>query len=116
MTDSFTCSFTPGSWAVIPRDDDEDPPVCWDVFDNGGEVPSSGVACDIFNEANATLIAAAPDLLEALEYIVHSLSPVAFGSWAPEGVRPEFRVGFDRAKAAIAKATGNGNFTHREAK
>lgn len=49
--------------------------------------------------ANARLISAAPELLEALRYIVDYDGPT--GSWDPDKAR-------NMARAAIAKATGNG--------
>jgi hypothetical protein len=50
------------------------------------------------NEANARLIAAAPELLEALE---------AFKAIdAFEGWHPKYRDAIEKAEAAIAKATG----------
>jgi hypothetical protein len=52
-------------------------------------------------EANATLMAAAPDLLEALRWYVEH-DEVNFGQ---EGNEP-YEAGYRRAEAAIAKATG----------
>ena len=55
-------------------------------------------------EANARLIAAAPDLLEALEWCAETLAVfVADGSAAPESV---IGKNLTTARAAIAKATG----------
>jgi hypothetical protein len=54
--------------------------------------------------ANARLIAAAPDLLEALEWCAETLAVfVADGSAAPESV---IGKNLTTARAAIAKATG----------
>lgn len=50
--------------------------------------------------ANARLIAAAPELLEALEAAIKWAAPMAE---APVEARPEW---FDKCRAAIAKATG----------
>ena len=49
------------------------------------------------NEANARLIAAAPDLLEALKEIVDAADGAGWGQLDPS---------FKKARAAIAKATG----------
>lgn len=49
-------------------------------------------------EANARLIAAAPELLEALARLV--------GHCYPEFDEPLFAAAVDRSRAAIAKATG----------
>lgn len=53
----------------------------------------------ILNEADAVLIAAAPDLLDALRRSVLALS------WAAEK-EPAFQSAYEAADAAIAKATG----------
>lgn len=49
-------------------------------------------------EANARLIAAAPDLLEALQALTVLFSPLAKDSTTANWI--------DKARAAIAKATG----------
>jgi hypothetical protein len=54
------------------------------------------VACRIASEANAHLIAAAPDLLAALETLL-PVAATAFGA---------LTVDLDAARAAIAKAKG----------
>jgi hypothetical protein len=58
--------------------------------------------CEVYgddNNANAQLIAAAPDLLEALEAITYDGS-WTYGVWAPSD------KAWDKVYAAIAKAKG----------
>lgn len=75
---------------VTDHDDDGDSPQTICVF-NG--------CLDDENEANAALIAAAPDLLEALKRLVDIEDGVGLGAvWA---ISP-----LDFARAAIKKATG----------
>ena len=50
-------------------------------------------------EANARLIAAAPDLLEALQHVALTIS-------ADDYLLDYFQTGYAKARAAIAKATG----------
>lgn len=53
--------------------------------------------------ANANLIAAAPDLLEALEYLMRIVDSSGDESYVQIHLAPEF---FEPARAAIAKAKG----------
>lgn len=55
-------------------------------------------------QANAALIAAAPDLLEALEKLVGMVPEIARA--LPFGVPMAYAVAFDDARAALAKARG----------
>ena len=85
--------YTPGPWEVVEQDNNEDiyfiePNVA--IIERCVNDPSSDIA-------NARLIAAAPDLLEALELIA-STDPVD----AALDPQRAMRV----AKAAIAKALG----------
>jgi hypothetical protein len=80
----------------------------WKEADSDGVLtvygyPYNGIVCDVRNyyEANARLIAAAPDLLEALK---------AFVTWTESGAPgmkppPLTCKVVDAARAAIAKAT-----------
>jgi len=67
---------TPGPWAAIQRDDD-----CWDIYsDVHGNIATLhdpiGFELVMDNiEADARLIAAAPDLLEFIESITDALGP-----------------------------------------
>lgn len=93
---------TPGPWVVTPHPDTH-----VDVFgvgeimdDKEMQYALSHTFCYQNAEANARLIAAAPELLEALKDLI---------GWVPGGVHfhtdaPQKAV--ERASAAIAKATG----------
>lgn len=58
------------------------------------------------NEANARIIAAAPDLLEAIKGLLESVTDaINAGDWKVDGAcDPDIDI--QRANAAIAKATG----------
>jgi hypothetical protein len=60
---------------------------------------------DAENEANARLIASAPDLLSALTALVESIENVNFGVHDDDG-RTYDAIPWAQAEAAIAKATG----------
>lgn len=86
---------TPGPWFVAETDDNEGYPET--VIRAMGGVAGVSVAVDFpkifgMRDANARLIAAAPDLLEALRAVV--------------SVADRETDEFDLAHAAIAKATG----------
>jgi hypothetical protein len=89
---------TPGPWEFLPPDDGN----C------GAITAKTGWICDFAEEpsdANARLIAAAPDLLEALKNLVNQHNTVyGIGDM-------EMQSAIDFAHKAIAKATGekNGN-------
>ncbi len=97
---------TPGPWHCTPeadlprigvyagKDDEDDEAIICDVTDEDLKVDGE-------NEANARLIAAAPDLLEALEIVQNGIN----GSLV-HGIPEKLER---RIKAAIAKATGEGS-------
>lgn len=64
------------------------------------EYPKS---CRLVDEANARLIAAAPDLLEALKKCAAVIGAPQEGHWATDD---EVNDAYDSAVAAIAKAKG----------
>lgn len=68
-----------------------------------------GGAVDAENTANARLIAAAPDLLEALETMVDLQGKAASGFPLSENELREWAVANYTARAAIAKARGAAN-------
>ena len=88
----FNTKHTPGPWTVVCDE--------IDCVSTAGDRPFMELTDEDYihcnTEANARLIAAAPDLLEALEMLV---------SWEKTGI-PLSEVGFLRARSAIAKAKG----------
>lgn len=91
----MTTTHTPGPWFVAETDDNEGYPET--VIRAMDGVAGVSVAVDFpkifgMRDANARLIAAAPDLLEALRAVV--------------SVADRKTDEFDLAHAAIAKATG----------
>ena len=88
---------TPGPWQAVKWDDNADDVVGWSVVDSeGAMLPESEMTGDIEEaEANARLIAAAPDLLEALKICIEVLEDSGNYPWTLEDV-----------KEAVAKATG----------
>lgn len=97
---------TPGPWSVR-----FDFVVQATSFDGGRLVPVAqpyGVnsdGTDLF--ANARLIAAAPELLRALIFLVNAHEHPAAASSGRRGVLEYVPVALDHARAAIAKATGS---------
>jgi len=94
---------TPGTWAATTRQGS------WDWLVYSADNPNIEV-CQMFHdgteenetgEANAMLVAAAPDLLAALETII---SNIGMGGLYLEGDAEE--CGLNKARAAIAKASG----------
>ena len=83
---------TPGPWQIEPE-------FPFEVHKGHSiAVVKEMVLCEDESLANAALISAAPDLLEALE---------AFRAIdAFEGWHPKYREAIEKAEAAIAKATG----------
>lgn len=96
---------TPGPWVIDP---------CWDILGNTDD--GNGMVCQITTdavpraeaEANARLIAAAPELLEACRVTRALVSEAAMtgfnchdGDWAERLYANQARL-----SAAIAKATG----------
>lgn len=90
---------TPGPWHVVKTCD---PSALWHLAICGlrstTDTRTTTIAMIRDSEANARLIAAAPELLEALEALVVQ------EDWHGEDVPPESPIG--KARAAIAKARG----------
>lgn len=85
---------TPGPW-IIESGVGFYSIICRD----GGKYDGATIAHEVCNgEANAQLIAAAPDLLEACKYAVRELGPESEGVCCWQA--------FDALQAAIAKAEG----------
>lgn len=96
---AFDPIFKNGLWHVVPASKPERLPICTVDYADDHHEPTREKA-----EADARLIAAAPDLLEALEWCADTLAVfVVDGSAAPDSV-----VGknLTASRAAIAKATG----------
>ena len=97
---------TPGPWKVIAWEDDSDhSPFC--VVAAGKDSTTVRlIADDIFQVADANLIAATPDLLEACEKVLRDVEYMEAhddGWWWTDSVMGET---IDQVKAAIAKAKG----------
>ena len=88
----MTTKHTPGPWGWDSTVWDYDPvqEAPWLVTTEGDRVLSGSIQCT--SKANARLIAAAPDLLEALQGFIEGAEAMG---WSTK-----------KARAAIAKATG----------
>ena len=102
-------SHSPGPWKSETWDYSEADPPRQDLVIVNGKYRIAQVCCD-FDENpyevakqkaqnNAHLIAAAPDLLEALQYLINTVQP------SNDPVEGWFEVPLAKARAAIAKAT-----------
>lgn len=100
----MTAQHTPGPWFFCKQDDTDEDSEFFVMESNKYDWPN--VVAETDREADARLIAAAPDLLEALQAIVRSLS-----DQDDEGMI-EHAEPMIRARAAIQKATQG---THKEA-
>jgi hypothetical protein len=93
---------TPGPWAITREDHAHaivsEEFVIADVFTF--QPDCAGVRTDAEGEANARLIASAPDLLDALQAVVNDLE-----MW-PGEKNPEFFESMKAARTALAKAKG----------
>lgn len=124
-------NFTPGPWVFEYRSGDH--PLSdrsgwgceglWAV--DGGLILGDDIGWDGGyegpNEANARLIAAAPELLEALQWFVENDDTYQGDTPMPEHggltwneINAEFIDGLNKARAAIAKATGERHETPSE--
>lgn len=80
---------TPGPWRVV----EDRAPSSLEVYAGKTAIAECWRRADVETEiANARLIAAAPDLLKALEFVIRGV--------------PDTWEGVQKARAAIAKATG----------
>jgi hypothetical protein len=96
MTDS-TFTPVPSSWEMPGKDGDD-----WVVCTNGRKGKRRTIA-HAYTEANAILIAAAPDLLAALQAFLRAPS---IGSSGPGSITIEVqKFNIDAARAAIKRAT-----------
>jgi hypothetical protein len=94
---------TPGPWVVTPHPDQNvDVFAVGEVTDEAFQYGLSHTICYQNAEANARLIAAAPELLEALTRLEAELVEDKYG----EGYEPLQGENMALARSAIAKATG----------
>ena len=95
---------TPGPWAVGPYFDNEGSPelIIEHQTPHGNMVVAVALPGLVGQHANGLVIAAAPDLLEALQQTL-ALAMVKFGNLDPDANKV-----FEQAQAAIARATGKG--------
>lgn len=100
---------TPGPWRIEPAVPGEASGTHVFAANPGGSAGDFVTIADfVDNEANARLIAAAPELLAALKTLL-SVLPDNWGDAIKDGVLPAFHLlaeDMDSALAAIAKAEG----------
>ena len=89
-------TYTPGPWSVI------DDGIHAHVFIGAGAFPYGETIAEEVTQANARLIAAAPELLAALTAAHAALDSI----YETEGLLTEERAALARIEAAIAKAEG----------
>lgn len=101
-------SHSPGAWDYTIASGAEVPHIAIEREDADGELRriADVYSHDMEGEANALLIAAAPDLLAALRGLTEAYRIPDFA--APH-VYEEMAKRYNAAKAAIAKATGEGS-------
>lgn len=92
-------TFTPGPWEMWPTINAEDP------TNYRIDASTHDITAWVDEEANARLIAAAPDLLEALESLVAAVSEIEDLEHDQFGCDDE-HCPLCQARAAISKATG----------
>lgn len=93
--------FTPGPWVVVTELRDTDEIIC-DMLNNGYVAITQGQKLANWRD-DAALIAAAPDLLEALERLKIE---VVLSDVDMDYIEQHFRPHLNKAEAAIAKARG----------
>jgi hypothetical protein len=112
MTDA---KFTPGPWAYIGEDDDDFVVYAGEqyVTNVGGErirpvqFPVDGVvAFDVRDQANARLVAAAPDLYEVAKIALSYADEAMEAGGGLERCDIGLRVDYETCCAALAKARG----------
>ena len=94
---------TPGPWSVYVNDHRS--AVVRAMFPDGQEKCPIGKVEGVHALGNARLIAAAPDLLEALQAVL-AILPVCPQNTGIAGIEARYNCAVVGARAAIAKATG----------
>ncbi len=98
---------TPGPWSCADLGDENNPWSSWSVYHNGPLCHGGdGCATTSENESNARLIAAAPDLLEALHGLLNIEGAAVIGGRCKALAGLDVQYHFDKARAAVAKAEG----------
>lgn len=99
---------TPGPWFSYPKSLQVADKRFWFAEDGSrhGETPNMVIDC--MTEADCHLIAAAPDLLEALQAVL-AILPVCPQNTGIAGIEARYNCAVVGARAAIAKATGESN-------
>lgn len=88
---------TPGPWAVNG----------WSVTIGNWSISTAMPRATIEeSDANARLIAAAPELLEALNWALKNLEEIALPEFEKQGRVTSINNAIEKARAAIAKAEG----------
>jgi len=98
---------TPGPWYIGPNKTQVYDKNVW-YDENGiryGETPNIIIDIEPANPANARLIAAAPEMLEALSRCKNELEELSFYLEA-QCIFGTWKATIEKARAAIAKATG----------
>ena len=94
---------TPGPWYAESGHEQRNGQLYWQVTDGNDAIMQNQFCwCQGSQEANARIIAAAPDLLDALELMCKQTENMA----KLAGVWLDGNVGYVAARAAIAKARG----------
>lgn len=106
MDTTKQATHTPGPWVAVGNSEVHDRPTEYDKDGSRtGETPNLVAALGYPHHdaptlaANARLIAAAPELLEALRWAVETIDEAG-------GMDPDDRGAIAQCRAAIAKATG----------
>lgn len=95
---------TPGPWVVVTELRDTDEIIC-DMLNNGYVAITKGKKLANWRH-DAALIAAAPELLEALEDLADDISERF--DMDDRSTNPGMKLAMEAARAAIAKARGEG--------
>lgn len=105
--------FTPGPWVAVRSDPAQGVDCWWLCAGAGNREKEFGTVyggIDPHHEANARLISAAPELVEALRDVTQHLHVLSAGEVDDPSVGitgwRECHEAIDRARAALAKATG----------
>lgn len=96
-------SGTKGPWEVFKNDGEDMVIQAGSLERGGGWIGYTCIAAEFQNEKDARLIAAAPELLEALQNLKRE---VVLSDIDLAYIESHFRPHIDRARAAIAKALG----------